>query len=62
MKILETIKEMREKGAERIVSVKQKTNELYMNVLRRIREKEISLKMEYKQIQDRKETVGQCAG
>ncbi len=53
---------MREKGAERIVSVKQKTNELYMNVLRRIREKEISLKMEYKQIQDRKETVGQCAG
>lgn len=53
---------MREKGAERIVSVKQKTNELYMNVLKRIREKEISLKMEYKEIQDRKETEAQSAG
>lgn len=48
MKILETIREMREKGAERIVSAKQRTTELYMNVLKRIREKEISLKMEYK--------------
>ncbi len=62
LKILETIREMREKGAERIVSVKQKTNELYMNVLKRIREKEISLKMEYKEVQDRKETDAQSAG
>jgi hypothetical protein len=30
--------------------------------LKRIREKEISLKMEYKEIADRRETEGQYAG
>lgn len=37
LKVLQIIREMREKGAERIVSVKQKTNEMYRNVLNRIR-------------------------
>ena len=37
LKVLQVIREMREKGAERIVSVKQKTSEMYRNVLNRIR-------------------------
>lgn len=56
MKIFEMVKEMREKGAEQIVCAKQKTAELYRNVLNRIRQKEISLKMEYKELRDKKET------
>lgn len=48
LKLLELIREMREKGAEKIVSAKQKTAKLYQSVLSRIREKQITLKMEYK--------------
>lgn len=47
---------MREKGAEKIVSAKQKTTQLYKSVLNRIREKEITLKLEYKELNDKKET------
>jgi len=46
---------MREKGTEKIVSAKQKTRDLYKSVLNRIREKEITLKLEYKELNDKKE-------
>ena len=53
---------MREKGAEQIVSAKQKTAQLYRSVLNRIREKEITLKMEYKELNDKKEIELEKAG
>lgn len=53
---------MREKGAEQIVSAKQKTTQLYRTVLNRIREKEITLKMEYKELSDKKEIELEKAG
>ena len=54
LKIFEMIREMREKGTEKIVSAKQKTTQLYQSVLNRIREKEITLKLEYKELNDKK--------
>ncbi len=53
---------MREKGVEQIESAKQKTAQLYCSVLNRIREKEITLKMEYKELSDKKETELEKAG
>lgn len=50
------MRDMREKGTEKIVSAKQKTTRLYQSVLNRIREKEITLKLEYKELNDKKET------
>jgi hypothetical protein len=38
-KLLEIIREMREKGAQQIITAKQKSTELYQSVLNRIREK-----------------------
>lgn len=37
LKVLQVIRDMREKGAERIVSARQKTSEMYRNVMNRIR-------------------------
>lgn len=54
LKVFEMIREMREKGTEKIVSAKQKTTQLYQSVLNRIREKEITLKLEYKELNDKK--------
>ena len=39
VKLLEIIRDVREKGAERIVSVKESTSKLYQNVINRIRER-----------------------
>lgn len=55
LKVLEMMRDMREKGTEKIVSAKQKTTRLYQSVLNRIREKEITLKLEYKELNDKKE-------
>jgi hypothetical protein len=60
IKFLDVMKSMKEKGTENIVSAKQRSINLYNEVINRIKQKEIEIKTEYYQKKDVQQTEKAC--